>query len=137
MPAPPRATWALAVLFLLNTLNFLDRNVLGAVVEPLRREWRLTDAQVGWIGTAFTLVYALVGLPLGRLADAWRRTLLLSAGALVWSAMTASSAVTTGLGGLFAARMGVGLGEAVCAPAATSLIADLFPTARRGRATAV
>ena len=49
--------------FLLNTLNFFDRNVLGAIVEPLRREWRLSDAQVGWIGTAFTLLYAVVGLP--------------------------------------------------------------------------
>ena len=64
-----RPSWTLFVLFLLNTLNFFDRNVLSAVVEPLRREWALSDAQIGWIGTAFTLLYAVVGLPLGRLAD--------------------------------------------------------------------
>jgi len=132
-----RPGFTLAVLFLLNALNFFDRNVLGAVVEPLRREWGLRDVQVGWIGTAFTLLYALVGLPLGRLADSWRRTWLLGGGALLWSAMTAVSGLATGFAGLFAARMGVGVGEAVCAPAATSIIGDLFPTSSRGRATAV
>jgi predicted MFS family arabinose efflux permease len=132
-----RPGWTLFVLFLLNTLNFFDRNVLGAVVEPLRREWQLGDAQVGWIGTAFTLLYAVVGLPLGRLADARRRTWLLAGGAFFWSAMTALSSLATGFAGLFAARMGVGIGEAVCAPTATSLIGDLFPSSRRGRATAV
>ena len=66
-PARPGRT--LLVLFLLNALNFFDRNILGAIVEPLRREWSLSDAQIGWIGTAFTLLYAVVGLPLGRLAD--------------------------------------------------------------------
>jgi predicted MFS family arabinose efflux permease len=127
----------LAVLFLLNTLNFFDRNVLGAVVEPLRHEWGLTDAQIGWLGTAFTLLYAVVGLPLGRLADSRRRTTLLAGGAFLWSAMTALSGLATSFRGLFAARLAVGVGEAVCAPAATSLIADLYPSARRGRATAV
>jgi predicted MFS family arabinose efflux permease len=106
-------------------------------VEPLRREWSLGDAQIGWIGTAFTLFYAVVGLPLGQLADVGRRTRLLAGGAFVWSAMTALSGLTSGFAGLFAARMGVGVGEAVCAPAAASLIGDLFPSARRGRATAV
>jgi MFS family permease len=133
----PRPAWTLLVLFLLNTLNFFDRTVLGAVVEPLRREWALTDAQVGAIGTAFTLLYAVVGLPLGRLADAGTRTVLLGAGALLWSAMTAASGLASSFASLFAARMAVGVGEAACAPAATSLIGDLFPSARRGRATAV
>src|SRR5262249_11409628 len=132
-----RRGWTLLVLFLLNTLNFFDRNVLGAIVEPLRRDWALTDAQVGAIGTAFTLLYAVVGLPLGRLADAWRRTTLLGLGALVWSAMPAVSGVVWSFAGLFAARMAVGIGEAACAPAAASLIADLFPSSARGRATAV
>jgi len=132
-----RPGWTLFVLFLLNALNFFDRNILGAIVEPLRREWGLRDAQIGWIGTAFTLLYAVVGLPLGRLADHARRTRLLGGGALLWSAMTAISGLTTSFAGLFAARLGVGVGEAVCAPAATSLIGDLFPSARRGRATAI
>jgi predicted MFS family arabinose efflux permease len=133
----PRPAWTLFVLFLLNSLNFFDRNILGAIVEPLRREWSLRDAQIGWIGTAFTLIYAVVGLPLGRLADTAPRTRLLGAGTLLWSAMTALSGLTTSFASLFAARLGVGVGEAVCAPAAASLIGDLFPSAQRGRATAV
>ena len=146
---PARPTATLFVLFLLNSLNFFDRNILGAVVEPLRHEWSLRDAQIGWIGTAFTLLYAVVGLPLGRLADHARRTRLLGGGALLWSAMTAISGLTTSFAVnrpaklvvspeiAVMARLGVGVGEAVCAPAATSLIGDLFPSARRGRATAI
>lgn len=135
----PRAGtgWTLVVLFLLNTVNFFDRQVIAAVVEPLRREWRLTDAQIGWIGTAFTLLYAVAGLPLGRLADTWSRRALLCAGALLWTSMTALSALATGFRTLFAARLAVGVGEAVCAPASTSLLADLFPSERRGRAVSV
>ena len=135
--ARPRPSWTLFVLFLLNSLNFFDRNILGAIVEPLRREWSLRDAQIGWIGTAFTLLYAVVGLPLGRLADTNRRTRLLGGGALLWSAMTALSGLATSFAGLLATRLGVGVGEAVCAPAAASLIGDLFPSEKRGRATAV
>jgi MFS family permease len=124
-PAAPRAAFALFVLFLANTLNFFDRTVLSAVVEPLRKEWALSDGAVGWLGTAFTLLYAVVGLPLGHLADTGRRTTLLFAGSFLWSLMTA-------LSGLL-----VGVGEAACAPASNSLLADLFPPAQRGRATAV
>src|SRR6185503_21254356 len=133
----PRAGWALFVLFLVNTLNFFDRLVIAAVVEPLRREWYLTDSQVGWVGTAFILLYAVVGLPLGRLADHWSRRALLFAGTLLWTSMTAASALATGFRTLFAARLAVGVGEAACAPAATSLLADLVPKETRGRATAI
>lgn len=132
-----RAEAALAVLFLVNVLNFFDRQVLGAVVEPLRRDLALGDRQVGWLGTAFILLYAVVGLPLGRLVDTGRRTTLLAAGVLLWTGLTAGSALATGFATLFLARLGVGVGEAVCAPAATSLIGDLFPPQRRARATSV
>jgi predicted MFS family arabinose efflux permease len=128
---------ALAVLFLANTLNFYDRTVLAALVEPLRREWRLGDAQIGWLGTAFTLLYAVAGLPLGRLADGWSRRWLLFLGVLTWSAMTALSAFATGFRSLFAARLAVGVGEAACAPAATSLIGDLVPRDQRARALSI
>jgi predicted MFS family arabinose efflux permease len=107
------------------------------VVEPLRREWRLGDAEIGWIGTAFILLYAVIGLPLGRLADHWSRRALLFAGTLLWTSMTAASALATGFRTLFAARLAVGVGEAACAPAATSLLADLVPKDARGRATAL
>ena len=129
-----RGHWALLVLFLLNTLNFYDRQALAAVVEPLRREFSLTDQQIGWIGTAFTLLYAVVGLPIGRLADRVSRRGLLAAGGMLWSGLTALTSLATGFATLFASRLGVGIGEAACAPAATSLIGDLFPAHRRARA---
>src|SRR4051794_803433 len=82
---------ALVVLFFINTLNFFDRTILGAVGEPIRREWGLSDSALGGLGTAFTLVYALVGLPLGRLADRAPRTRLLAWGVFIWSLLTAAS----------------------------------------------
>src|ERR1041384_2550302 len=101
MSRPARPTATPLVLVLLNALNFFDRNIRGAIVEPLRHEWGLRDAQIGWIGTAFTLIYAVVGLPLGRLADRTRRTFLLGSGALLWSALTALSGLATSFAGLF------------------------------------
>ena len=129
-----RAT--LAVLFLINVLNFYDRQALGAVVEPLRHEFHLTDQQLGAIPTAFVIVYALAGVPLGRLADRWSRKRLLALGVSVWAALTALGGASTGYGMLFVTRLGVGVGEAVCAPAATSWIGDIVPPHGRSRALA-
>jgi MFS family permease len=129
-----RAT--LAVLFLINVLNFYDRQALGAVVEPLRHEFHLTDQQLGAIPTAFVIVYALAGVPLGRLADRWSRKRLLAIGVSVWAALTALGGASTGYAMLFVTRLGVGVGEAVCAPAATSWIGDIVPPHRRSRALA-
>ena len=63
---------ALCVLFAINAVNFFDRQIGGVLAEPIRKEWGLTDTQVGWLATAFTLLYAAVGVPLGRLADRWQ-----------------------------------------------------------------
>ena len=68
-PASQAAIWALIVLVIVNIINFYDRNVAGALTEPIRKEFHLTDTQIGWLGTVFTLLYAVIGLPLGRLAD--------------------------------------------------------------------
>jgi len=68
-----RASFALWVLFGINLLNFYDRQILSAVNEPIRKEWALSDTAMGTLTTAFTLVYAAVGVPLGRLADTWSR----------------------------------------------------------------
>jgi MFS family permease len=125
------------VLFALNLMNFFDRAILAALTEPIRKEWHLSDTQVGWLGTAFTFIYAAAGLPLGRLADRMKRTWLLGLGAAVWSVLTAASGLATGYWSMFATRLGVGIGEATCAPAANSLIGDLFEPARRGRALAI
>ncbi|MGH9361045.1 MAG: MFS transporter, partial [Thermoanaerobaculia bacterium] len=131
------AGYALAVLFAINTLNFFDRQVLGVVAEPVRREWGLGDGAVGILVTAFTLFYAAAGVPLGRLTDRFSRRGILAAGVFVWSLLTAASGLARSYWQLFAARLGMGAGEASCAPAATSLLGDLFPPERRGRALSV
>jgi MFS family permease len=129
-----RARYTLAILFAINLLNFYDRQIPGALVEPIRKQWSLTDSQIGWLATAFTLLYAVVGVPFGRLSDRWNRPRLLSWGVAAWSMLTAASGFAWGFTSLFAARLGVGVGEATCAPAANSLIADLYPAQRRARA---
>jgi MFS family permease len=136
-PAVRAAKWSLAVLVAINILNFYDRQVAGAVVEPIRKEFLLTDTQVGWINTAFTVLYGLVGLPLGRLADRISRRKLLAAGILVWAALTASARWIFSYSFLVVARLGVGVGEATCAPTATSWIGDLFPPEKRSRPLAL
>lgn len=135
---PPRASArdALIILFLVNVLNFYDRQAVGAVLEPLRREFHLSDAQLGGLTTIFTVLYAVVGLPLGRLADRWSRKWLLAAGVTVWAGLTGLSGLAASYAGLLATRLGVGIGESVCAPAATSWIGDLVPPNRRARAMA-
>ena len=134
---PPRAAFALAVLFAINTMNFFDRQIIGVLAEPIRKDWALDDRAVGWLGTAFTLLYAVVGVPFGRLADGARRTYLLAAGIFLWSLLTAASGLARNFWQLFALRLGVGVGEATCAPASSSLIGDLFPAARRARALGI
>jgi MFS family permease len=136
-PAVRAAKWSLAVLVAINILNFYDRQVAGAVIEPIRKEFLLTDTQVGWINTAFTVLYGLVGLPLGRLADRISRRKLLAAGILVWAALTASARWIFSYSFLVVARLGVGVGEATCAPTATSWIGDLFPPEKRSRPLAL
>src|SRR5205085_34921 len=131
-------TWiALLILFGINTMNFYDRQLVGVLAEPIRKEWNLTDASLGWLSAAFTLIYAAVGVPLGRLADRWMRTRILSMGLAIWSVLTAASGFTWSFNSMFAARIGVGVGEASCAPAANSLIGDLFPASRRSLAISI
>jgi MFS family permease len=127
---------SLAVLVAVNILNFYDRHVLGVLTEPVRKEFGLSDAQLGLIGSAFIWLYALVGLPLGKAADRWSRKWLLALGMLVWSALTAAAAMATTYTMLLFSRLGFAVGEAVVAPAATSWIGDEFPATRRSRTLA-
>ncbi len=132
------AVWyVLIVLFAINTMNFFDRQILGAVGEPIRKEFGLSDAALGALGTAFTLLYAFVGVPLGRLADKIGRKSILSVGVTVWSLLTVGSGLAQSFWQIFALRLGVGVGEASCAPAATSLIGDLVPASWRAKALAI
>ncbi len=126
-------TLAVIVLCAINLLNFYDRQAPGALLEPMRREFHLSDTMIGLMGSMFIWVYALVGLPLGRAADVWSRKKLLTAGISVWSLLTAAAGLATGYGFLLVTRLGVGVGEAVCGPVGTSWIGDLFPPERRAR----
>ena len=131
-----RSAAALSVLFLVNVLNFYDRLVLGAVLEPLRREFLLSDTQLGAMVTLFTLVFALAGMPAGGIADRRGRRGLLATGIAVWAGLTGLTALATSYTMLLVTRLGVGIGEAVCTPAATSWIGDAVPPTRRSRAMA-
>lgn len=127
----------LLLLFLANLMNFFDRTIPAIVVEPIRHEWGLSDLQLGLLAAAFTVIYAIVGLPLGRLADRASRSKIMGWGLTVWSGFTALNAAAWNFTSFFVMRMGVGIGEASYAPAATSLIGDLFPTEKRSRALGI
>ena len=133
----PGAIYVLVVLFAINLMNFFDRQLIGGIGEGIRREWGLSDTALGLLGTAFTLLYAVFGLPLGRLSDTRGRRLLLAGGVFVWSLLTAASGLARNFVQLIVARLGVGVGEATCSPASTSLLGDFFPTSLRGRAVAI
>ncbi len=133
----PRVLFTLAVLVGINTMNFFDRQVLAAVQEMIKKEWKLSDFSLGALTTAFILLYAVVGLPLGRMADTGRRKVVLAAGCGLWSLMTFASGLAWSFWSLAVTRLGVGVGEASCAPAGNSLIGDLVPAERRARALSV
>jgi len=129
--------FAVLVLFAINILNFYDRHVPGALVEPMRREFHLSDMQIGLLGSVFIWLYAIMGVPLGRIADSRSRKKLLAWGLVVWASLTACAAIATNFSILLISRVGVGLGEATCAPAATSWLGDLFPAEKRSRVLAL
>jgi MFS family permease len=131
------AKFALFVLFAINMLNFFDRQLLGALGEPVRKEFLLSDTALGFLGSVFIWMYAVVGLPMGHLSDKWYRTKLLAIGTAVWSLMTAATGMAQNYAQVFIARLGVGVGEATCAPAGQSLIGDFFPPAKRAFAMGV
>src|SRR5258708_29726026 len=118
----PRNLFTLCVLLGINTMNFFDRQVLPAVQEKIGEEWKLSDSDLGLLGTAFILLYAVVGLPLGRLADVGRRRWILAGGVGLWSLLTLGSGFAWSFASLFVLRLGVGVGDAICAHTATSLI---------------
>lgn len=126
---------ALGVLFLVNAIGYLDRQILVLVVGPLKADLGLSDATVGLVhGAAFMITYAVAGVFLGSLIDRRNRRNLLIVCVLLWSAFTALGGFAQNGVHLFLARMGVGLGEAALVPIAVSLIADLFTPQARGRA---
>ncbi|MBE5073817.1 MFS transporter [Erythrobacteraceae bacterium E2-1 Yellow Sea] len=135
--AVPAYSWyALSVLVLVYVLNFVDRQILSILANDIKADLGLSDADLGFLyGTAFAVFYALFGIPLGRLADSWKRVRLMSIGLGLWSLMTALSGFAKNGAQLTIARVGVGVGEATASPSAYSLISDYFPA--RLRATAL
>jgi predicted MFS family arabinose efflux permease len=132
-----QAWFALSVLFAINTMNFFDRQIASSVGKLIIDEFKLTDSDYGDMVMAFTVIYAIVGVPLGRLADRGNRSRILSAGVAAWSLFTAMGGLAWSYASLFIARMFVGVGEASCSPAANSMIGDLYPVNRRARATSI
>jgi MFS family permease len=132
-----KVLFALAVLLAINTMNFYDRQIPGVVAKPLREELQLNNTQLGWLTPAFLALYAVIGIPLGWWADTGPRKRILAGGVALWSVFTALSGQARGFWSLFAARLGVGIGEASCAPTASSLIGDYFPAERRSRAISI
>lgn len=136
---PARAGWVLVgLLTLAYVFSFIDRYILGLLIEPIKADLGLSDAQIGWVlGPAFAIFYATMGLPLGWLVDRKRRTWIVAAGIFVWSFATAISGLAKSFMQLFLARMAVGVGEATLSPAAMSMISDSFPPERRSKPIAV
>ncbi len=140
--APPLggayASYVLGLLVVVYAFNFIDRQILSILAEDIKRDLHLSDAELGFLyGTAFAVFYALFGIPLGRLADNWVRTRLLSLGLAIWSGMTVLSGLSSSFVQLSAARVGVGIGEASAGPAAFSMLSDWFPRERRATALAI
>lgn len=133
----PGARLALAILTLVNLFNYLDRYVLAALVESVRAELSLSDAQLGFLMSGFILVYMLASPAFGILGDRRGRPPLLAFGVGLWSAATFLSGLARSFGALLAARASVGIGEAAYGTIAPALLADSFPERVRGRVFAI
>jgi MFS family permease len=134
-PYPSAATGWVIVIFLTVAyiFSFIDRYILGLLIEPIKAEFDLSDRQIGWLLSAFTIVYGFVGIFMGWLIDRGRRTWIVAAGVAFWSAATVATGMAKSYGQLFVARMGVGVGEATLSPATFSIIGDSFPPEKRGK----
>jgi MFS family permease len=137
--APLRYAWYVAVVLMVcNTLSFIDRQILGLLVDPIKQDLGVSDTQMGLLqGLAFGIFYTLLGMPMGRFVDRSNRRNLVAAGIFSWSLMTALCAMARNFGMLFAARMGVGVGEATLSPSAFSLLSDYFPKERLATALSI
>jgi predicted MFS family arabinose efflux permease len=132
--APLLLTLMLALAY---TMNFLDRQIIVILGQLIKEDLRLTDTELGLLGgVAFAIFYALLGIPVARLAERWNRITIISTAVALWSVMTCLCGFAASFGQLFLARIGVGIGEAGCTPAAHSLLADSFPPHKRSTALA-
>ena len=128
----------LGVLFFVIMLNFLDRQVMAILAEPIKQDMGLTDQQVGLMtGLAFSLFYTTMAIPVAALADRWNRSWIIASAITVWSVMTIACGAAQNFVQMFLARVGVGIGESANSPPAQSLIAEYFPPERRAFALGI
>jgi len=129
----PKYGWYVVIVLTLNYINsYIDRQFINLVVEPIKADFVLSDTQVSLLmGFAFGIFYAIMGIPLGRLADRHNRVWVMTIGVAFWSCMTVSCGLARNYIQLFLARIGIGVGEAALSPAALSVISDYFPKEKR------
>jgi len=138
LPSPARARAVLFILLLAYIFNFLDRQILGILAQPIKAELHLTDTQFGAVGgLAFALLYSVLGVPLAYLADRTSRSAVIAGSLAVWSGFTALCGTAAGFSQLFLYRLGVGVGEAGGVAPSVALICDYFPPERRTRALSI
>jgi len=138
-PASPLySNYVLFILFVAYVFNFVDRQIVSILAEPIKKELGISDTQLGLMtGTAFAFFYATLGIPIARLADLWSRRHVIALGMTLWSLMTALSGLVTSFTQMMTARIGVGVGEAGLSPPAHSLLAHYFPPERRATALGI
>jgi MFS family permease len=127
------ATWVFALMFIINTLNYLDRLIVAAVGPVLKDEFRIHDDQIGMLSSAFIIIYTLATLPGGLIGDRFSRARVIAAGVAIWSILSAATAFVSNFFGLFLTRALVGVGEATYAPAGAALLGAYFPVRIRAR----
>jgi MFS family permease len=133
-----RAYYCLAILMMVQALNFLDRGVINILLDSIKKDLVLSDTMMGLLsGFAFVLFYSLFGIVAARLADNGNRKTIISLGLFLWSAMTALSGLAQNVVQLALARFGVGIGESAGQGPAHSMISDYFPKETRARALAI
>ena len=136
--SPAVRNYALGALVVVYTFNFIDRQILSILLEPIKQDLGLSDSALGMLtGFAFALFYATLGIPIARFADRSNRRNLIAWALAIWSAMTAVSGLAQNFWHLLLARIGVGVGEAGCSPPAHSMLADYFPTENRATALGI
>jgi MFS family permease len=130
--------YVLVMMCLVYTLSIADRYVVSTVLEPMRIELHLTDRGIASLtAVSLAIFYVLFGFPLSWLIDRWSRRYILTISLVIWSAMTTLCGIAQTFGQIFAARVGVGIGEAGGTPAANSILSDYFPASRRPMALTV
>jgi predicted MFS family arabinose efflux permease len=135
---PAYSNYVLGVLFVAYVFNFIDRQIISILLEPIKADLQVTDTQMGFLtGPAFAIFYATLGVPIARWADFGVRRSIIAMGTALWSLMTAASGMAQSFLQMSLARIGVGVGEAALSPPAHSLLADYFPVERRATALGV